>query len=216
MLLAVAHCADLSKRDPSAKLNYTLVSDSSYSNRHSLRITWSKIQDPLASDPPPEIKYVSTAKAQEFTMISISTPDIKQSESYIATTALFLIFGSSAREDKVFLRLPATWRDLWTEFAEKKKEKIDETDRANVRVFRDMVRKKRDQEEEDGILIHGAFRNRGTPRGPETNSENGLDKSSRLQLAPEAYERIWADKSSAPSYQMMLVGFNTGIHECPF
>ena len=53
-------------------------------------------------------------------MIAISTPDAKQSESYIATTALFLIFGSSVREEKVFLRLPATWRELWTEFAEMK------------------------------------------------------------------------------------------------
>ena len=137
-------------------------------------------------------------------MTSISTPDAKQSESYIATTALFLIFGSSAREDKVFLRLPATWRDLWTEFAEKKKEKIDEMDRASVRIFRDMVRKKRDQEEEDGILIQGAFRNRGTPR-PEV-IENGTEKSSRSLLAPEAYQRIWAEKTNAPSYQMMLVG----------
>lgn len=136
-------------------------------------------------------------------MISISTPDPKQSESYVATTALFLIFGSSAREDKVFLRLPAAWRDLWTEFTEKKKEKIDEADRASIRVFRDMVRKKRDQEEEDGVLIHGAFRNRGTPR-PEM-AENGVDKSTRSQLVPEAYQRIWAEKSSTPSYQMMLV-----------
>ena len=145
-------------------------------------------------------------------MTSISTPDTRQSESYIATATLFLIFGSSAREDKVFLRLPATWRDLWTEFAEKKKERVDETDRASVRIFRDMVRKKRDQEEEDGVLIRGAFRNRGTPRGPE-NNENGVDKSSRSLLAPEAYQRIWTEKFSSPSYQMMLVGFLSCICE---
>ncbi len=183
------------------------MSESSFSNRHAVQITWSKAQDPLTSDPPSEIKYSSTAKVQEFTMISISTPDTKQSESYIATTALFLIFGSSAREEKVFLRLPATWRDLWTEFAEKKKEKGDEDDRNSVRVFRDMVRRKRDQEEEDGILIHGAFRNRGTPRGPAENTENGVDKSSRVQLSPEAHQRIWIEKSSTPSYQSMLVSF---------
>jgi ATP-dependent RNA helicase DHX29 len=205
----------IGNRDSSVKLNYTLVSDSSFSNRHSLRITWSKTQGLLASDPPPDIKYVSTAKAQEFTMMSISVPDPKQSESYIATTALFLIFGSSSREDKVFLRLPATWRDLWTEFAEKRKEKIDETNRASVRVFRDMVRKKRDQEEEDGILIQGAFRNRGTPRA-QAASENGMEKIARLQLAPEAYQRIWTDKSSSPSYQLMLVGSLECILEYSF
>jgi ATP-dependent RNA helicase DHX29 len=145
-------------------------------------------------------------------MVSISTPDPKQSESYIATIALFLIFGSSAREDKVFLRLPATWRDLWTECAEKKKEKTDGADRASIRRFRDMVRKKRDQEEEDGVLIHGAFRNRGTPRGAE-NNENGVDKSSKSILTPEAYQKIWAEKSSSPSYQTMLVSSSSSVCE---
>jgi ATP-dependent RNA helicase DHX29 len=145
-------------------------------------------------------------------MVAISTPETKQSESYIATLALFLIFGSSAREDKVFLRLPAQWRDLWTELAEKKKEKLDEIDRASVRVFRDMVRRKRDQEEEDGVLIQGAFRNRGTPR-PEATESSG-DKSSRLILAPEVYQKIWADKTSTPNYQMMLVCFPHLLYAC--
>jgi ATP-dependent RNA helicase DHX29 len=193
-------------RDSSVKLSYTLVSESSYSNRHSLRITWSKAQDPLASDPPPEIEYTSAPKAQSFAMISISTPDAKQSEAYIATMALFLIFGSSAKEDKVFLRLPATWRDLWTELAEKKKERLDETDRASVRKFRNMVREKRDQEMEDGVLIQGAFRNRGT-RAPDNSDESGPDKSSKSHVTSEAYQKIWADKSSSPSYQMMLVRY---------
>ena len=137
-------------------------------------------------------------------MISVSTPDTKQSESYIATTALFLIFGSSARENKVFLRLPATWRGLWKEYSDKRKEKIEEIDRASVRVFRNMVRKRRDQEEEDGILIHGAFRKRGTPKAQDI-SVNGVDKSLRSQLAPEMYQSIWAEKCSSRNYQKMLV-----------
>lgn len=140
-------------------------------------------------------------------MISVSTPDAKQSEAYIATTALFLIFGSSAREDKVFLRLPAVWRDLWTEFAEIKKEKADELDRSAVRTFRDMVRQKRDQELEDGVLIQGAFRNRSAARAPDNGDESGPDKAARSTLPPEAYHRIWLEKSSTPSYNMMLVSF---------
>lgn len=138
-------------------------------------------------------------------MISISTPDAKQSESYIATTALFLIFGSSVREEKVFLRLPATWRELWTEFAEMKKEKSDEIDRDAIRTLRDMVRKKRDQELEDGVLIHGAFRNRGSTRVPDSSDESSVDKSVRSSLTPEGYQKIWFDKCSSSSYQLMLV-----------
>ena len=140
-------------------------------------------------------------------MISVSAPDTKQSESYIATTALFFIFGSSAREEKVFLRLPATWRDLWTEFAEIKKEKADEIDRGAIRTFRDMVREKRDQELEDGVLIHGAFRNRGSSRLPDSSDESGVDKSARSSLTPEGYQKIWLDKCNSPTYQIMLVSF---------
>lgn len=138
-------------------------------------------------------------------MIAISTPDAKQSESYIATTALFFIFGSSSREDKVFLRLPAVWRDIWTEFADLRKEKSDELDRNSIRMFRGMVREKRDQELEDGVLIQGAFRNRGSTRALDTSDESGPDKSTRPNLAPEAYQKIWTEKSHTQSYKAMLV-----------
>lgn len=138
-------------------------------------------------------------------MMSISTPDAKQSECYIATTALFLIFGSSTKEEKVFLRLPAVWRDLWTELANAKKEKADEIDRDAIRTFRDMVREKRDQELEDGVLIHGAFKNRSAARTPDSNDEQGVDKLTRSSLTQEGYQKIWLDKSRTPSYQMMLV-----------
>ena len=140
-------------------------------------------------------------------MVTVSAPDPKQSEAYISTVALFLIFGSSSKEDKVFLRLPATWRDLWTELAESKKEKADELDRETIRIFRDMVRDKRDQELEDGVLIQGAFRNRGSTRAADTSDESGPDKSSKSSLASEAYRRIWMEKSNSPSYQSMLVSF---------
>jgi ATP-dependent RNA helicase DHX29 len=138
-------------------------------------------------------------------MISVSSPDSKQSEAFIATTALFLLFNSSAKEDKVFLRLPATWRDLWTEFAGRKKEKSDEADRNAIRIIRDMVREKRDRELEDGVLIQGAFRNRNSARPADNSDESGPDKSLKSSLTSEAYQKIWSDKFNMPSYQIMLV-----------
>ena len=187
------------------KFHFNLISDSTFSNRHSLRILWSKSQDFPALDPPPEIDFISSPKSQVFTMVSVSSPDSKQSEAFIATTALFLLFSSSLKEDKVFLRLPATWRDLWTELADKKKEKSDGVDRSAIRTFRDMVREKRDQELEDGVLIRGAFRNRIPARVADNSDESGPDKSVKSSLTPEAYQKIWADKCNTPNYQMMLV-----------
>ncbi|KAH8685702.1 ATP dependent RNA helicase-like protein [Tricladium varicosporioides] len=191
-------------RDSSVRLSFTVVSTSSYSNRHSLRISWSKAQDIPTITSPSEVEYSTSPKSQTLTMRTISTPDLKQSEAYIATTALFLIFGSSTKEDKVFLRLPATWRDLWTELAEAKKEKVDEEDRSTVRKLRDMVREKRDQELEDGVLLKGAFKNRGLARPTDNVDESGMDRATRSLLSPEVYQRIWAEKFSTQSYQMML------------
>lgn len=159
--------------------------------------------------PPPNIEFMSSPKSQTFTMISVSTPDAKQSEAYIATTALFSLFSSSAREDKVFLRLPASWRDFWTELAETKREKSDEADRNSIRIFRDMVREKRDQEMEEGVLIQGAFKNRIVSRATEISDEIGPDKTTRFSFSPEAYQKIWTDKSSTQSYQMMLVSISS-------
>jgi len=187
------------------KFQFNLISDSTFSNRHSLRIAWSKSQDFPPFDPPPEIDFTSSPKSHTLTMVSVSSPDSKQSEAFIATTALFLLFSSSTKEEKVFLRLPATWRDLWTEFADKKKEKSDEADRTALRVFRDMVRKKRDQELEDGVLIHGAFRNRIPAHAADNSDESGPDKSVKSSLSAEAYQKIWTDKSNMPNYQTMLV-----------
>ncbi|KUJ11967.1 P-loop containing nucleoside triphosphate hydrolase protein [Mollisia scopiformis] len=191
-------------RDSSAKIQMLLISDSSYSNRHSLKISWSKVQDLQPSAPPTSVDYSSTTKSQTFIMTSISAPEPKQSEAFIATTALFLLFSSSGKEDKVFLRLPAVWRDLWTEFAETKKGKADEADRNVIRRFRDMVRERRDRELEDGVLIQGAFKNRNGARPLENGEESGTDKANKSTLSPEAYQKIWIDKSSTPNFQMML------------
>lgn len=189
------------------KLRFDLISDSSFSNRHSLQIIWSKVQEPL-SQPPVGIDLVTLPKSQTFTMTSVSTPDSKQSEAFIATTALFLLFGSSTKEEKVFLRLPSAWRELWSEFAETKKEQADEADRNVIRTFRDMVRDKVDQELEDGVLIQGAFKGRIAARVPDRKDDNGAEKFNKSLLTPEAYQKIWFDKFNTQSYQMMLVSLS--------
>jgi ATP-dependent RNA helicase DHX29 len=194
-------------RDSSAKISYTLISDVGFSNRHSVRINWSKAQEnPPTSSPFPEIECTSSPKSVAITMTSISTPTTSQSESYVATMALFLIFSSSTREEKVFLRLPAAWRELWMELATIKKEQIDSTDREAIRTFRDAIREKRDREEEDGIVLTTAFKRRGALLTPnDTSDESGPEKQKRSSITPEALQKIWADKCQSQSYQRMLV-----------
>lgn len=138
-------------------------------------------------------------------MNSIATPDTKQSEAYIATVAIFYIFSGNAREEKVSLRLPPVWRDLFSELVEVKKKHLDSQDRTVVRDLRTIVRRRRDQELEDGVILQGAFRGRGTPKGGQ-DSETGVQDRSRLNNAgSDQYRKIWADKSSSRKYQIMLV-----------
>ena len=138
-------------------------------------------------------------------MVSISTPDAQQSESYIATTALFLIFSTSVREEKAFLRLPANWRELWTDYATIKKEQADAIDRDAIREFRDLIREKREREEDDGVILTTAFKRRAALQSNDPSDESGPEKISKQVLSSEALQRLWHDKSNTHAYKMMEV-----------
>jgi ATP-dependent RNA helicase DHX29 len=117
---------------------------------------------------------------------------------------LFYIFGSSGKEEKVALRLPAAWKDLWTEYSETRKEKLDAQDRATVKELRDLVRKKKEQELEDGVINPNAFKGRGQGRTANSSDESGRDDTQRASAGPEYYQNIWYQKASTPQFQHML------------
>jgi len=105
------------------------------------------------------------------------------------------------------LRLPATWKDLWSEFAEAKKEKADREDREAVRHLRDMVRKRAEQELEDGVLIQGAFKGRGPSRNLTDSEHSDHERAKRAPWGPEYYQNIWIQKWNTPKFQQMLVSW---------
>ncbi|KAG7119162.1 putative helicase C15C4.05 like protein [Verticillium longisporum] len=127
-------------RDSSVKLQYRLISEVPFANRHMLNISWSKTQaiPPASSD---DTVHVSAyAKAFTYSMRSVAAPDKKQSEAFIATWALYHIFGPSQKEEKVGLRLPPVWKELWTELAEARKSSLDAKDREEIKILRAMFR----------------------------------------------------------------------------
>uniref|UniRef100_A0A0D2XNM0 Uncharacterized protein n=1 Tax=Fusarium oxysporum (strain Fo5176) TaxID=660025 RepID=A0A0D2XNM0_FUSOF len=191
-------------RDSSARISYSFVSDASFANRHSLDITWTKPQEvppPAASS---DVQLVADPYRFTFTMIGIATPDAKQSESYISTVALFYAFSGNAKDEKVVIRLPHVWKDVWAELAEARKAQIDEQDRDVVRDLRALVRQRHDQELEDGVIIQGAFRGRGAKHTHDSGDDGGQDRSRQNAANGEYYQKIWAEKSSTRKFQMML------------
>ncbi|KAG7286818.1 hypothetical protein NEMBOFW57_009135 [Staphylotrichum longicolle] len=190
-------------RDSSVRISYHLLSDVAFANRHAVNIRWSKPQEIPLSPETSELEIYTSPTQFVYKMISIATPDAKQSEAFIATTALFCIFGASAKDEKVALRLPATWKDLWSEYAEAKKNKADEADRTVLRHLRDLVRKRMEQELEDGVLIQG-FKGRGQSKNQTDSDHSDQERAKRQPYGPEYYQNIWLQKSSSPKFQQML------------
>ncbi|PMB72487.1 ATP-dependent RNA helicase DHX29 [Beauveria bassiana] len=138
-------------------------------------------------------------------MAGVATPDTKQSEAYIATVALFHIFSTNTREEKVNLRLPPIWKDLWSELAGAKKSHADAADRNVVKSLRGLVRARLDQELEDGVIIHGAFRGRGNTKQQSEANEGSSNRTKQANGSPGLFQKIWADKSGTSKYQSMLL-----------
>ncbi|KFA74491.1 hypothetical protein S40288_08510 [Stachybotrys chartarum IBT 40288] len=192
-------------RDASVKINYTLVSDVSFACRHEVDVTWTKPQEDPQPTEVPDVKITIDPMRFTLRMVGIATPDSKQSEAYVATSALFYLFSSSAKEEKVGLRLPPTWRDLWQELAEAKRSHAFAQDRAVVRELRALVQKRQDQELEDGVILQGAFRGRNAGKNQqEAGDGRGQDKAKQSNVNADIYRKIWADKSSSPKYLAML------------
>jgi ATP-dependent RNA helicase DHX29 len=166
-------------------------------------VSWSKAQDVDVYSGIPHIETALYPTQLTFKMSDIATPDKRQSEGFIATAALFAIFEST-KEEKAFMRLPSTWKALWAELADTRKSMNDAQDRETIKDLRAMVRERLEREEEDGVLLQGAFRGRGN-RSPNMNNEVAAGKGLAKSTDPAFYQRIWAQKANTQRFQEMLV-----------
>ncbi|EHK25034.1 uncharacterized protein TRIVIDRAFT_178589 [Trichoderma virens Gv29-8] len=183
---------------------YTVISEASFANRHSVDISWSKPQDPAQIVASADVEAVVDPSHFRFTMTKVATPDTKQSEAYVATAALFHIFNGNPKEEKVNLRLPTVWRDFWSEMAEAKKGHFDAQDRLAVKQLKALVRQRHDQELEDGVVLQGAFRGRNNAKAsPETAESGHVERSKHIE-SDDNLIKLWASKSSRKKYAAML------------
>ena len=80
-------------RDARCKVAYTMVSATTYASRHSATIKWAKEQDLFEHSFVTCVSVSSKPTSTTITMAQVATPDVGQSEAYVATVALFLIFS---------------------------------------------------------------------------------------------------------------------------
>ncbi|EUC49799.1 hypothetical protein COCMIDRAFT_1429 [Bipolaris oryzae ATCC 44560] len=189
-------------RDSGARLSYAVISPTVYTCRHSLTITWSKDID-IEYDT--EVAGVTTTPYRRqitFAAIDLATVSAEQSESYISVVALFSISVASPKDERIHLRLPPNWRELYREFLESRKMRLDAADRDAIKRYRSFVQDQVENEESDGVVFTNRFKMRNQAATGSSGSNSGYNTPIRQH---ESLRELWAAKASTPSYQHMLV-----------
>ncbi|KAL9095415.1 MAG: hypothetical protein Q9165_002286 [Trypethelium subeluteriae] len=190
-------------RDSSVKLSFKHISPTTYASRHALSIAWSRDREIPDASMIPSIHCSASPRRLILTMTSVATPELVQSESYIATAALFILFSGSPKEEKAHLRLPPVWRDLWAEFATAKQELFDAAEREVLRSLRDMVRlqPERVEDEDEDVILTNGFRRRAQNMESGTSSPAPEQDTTTL---PVDLQEVWKRKTSTSMFQRML------------
>ncbi|KAJ5707251.1 hypothetical protein N7488_007052 [Penicillium malachiteum] len=191
-------------RDSSCKVVYQDFSTSGHQIRKAVEVRWSKPQEspfPLQVE---SVIHKSNANATYVSMDSLATPNAQQAEAYVSTLALFILFPQSSKEGKAYLRIPAVWRDLCTEFSNLKKTQEDEIDKSTIKNLKVLIQENQGTFEDDVVLLDNFRKRNGIgskPGSPLKGNirENYIDQSERLMEA-------WAAKASTPSFHKMMPG----------
>lgn len=147
----------------------------------------------------------SDARSIKIEMVSISCPTEAQAEAYISTVTMFMIFASSPKEEKVHLRLPSAWRDLWKELSQLKKDRDEAADRQVIRELRSMVSEHgqavRNLDEQSNSITTKTLNKESTAANRHKLQENSFSTPAGRS---EDIKALWVSKSSTPTYQHML------------
>lgn len=202
-------------RDSDVRLKYTIVSPTQYVCRQSVDIAWTipqpKINVPLPSYLRLDQEESSLKKdhisSLTCTMIRVAAPDAQQSEAYVATAALFCLFGKSITEGKSYMKLSPIWREVYQEFEAHEKENIDAADRETIKSLRALIEEQDKQQDEDAVLTPTA-EDRMNGQSPSTVNSNTVDPrtkgQNRGQLNYSQLRYMWHLMSTSKSFQEML------------
>ena len=188
-------------RDSASRITYKSISVSSFSNRHLVEIRWSRMQEPMIAMSVDKLVCQSDARSVKIEMASISCPTEAQAEAYISTVAMFLIFASSPKEEKAHLRLPSTWRDLWKDLSQCKKDQDEAADRHVLGELRSMIAEHGGSDKDLNERSTGISPDK-EPRVADWHQWQGNSLSPPVWS--DDIKALWASKSSTYTYQHML------------
>ena len=134
--------------------------------------------------------------------MSIATSTVLQSEAYISTIALFALCAGEAKNEKVFLRLPAVWRKLWADLLKLRQAKIASLDKSDLKHIRNVMSEGEPRPGGGGSLIWPTIEE----KNHEIAEKVSANATSRAwQTTPENLRAEWLRKSSTPPYRAILL-----------
>ncbi|KAL6704151.1 hypothetical protein ACN47E_008711 [Coniothyrium glycines] len=190
-------------RDSGAKVIFRMTSATTYTCRHTVAISWSKETDIEYDTDIQGVLCSVVSKKITLEALEIAAISVEQSENFIATVALFAISVASSKEDKVYLRLPPNWKDVYAELVEHRQSRLDALDRDAVKHYRSVIQDQVEDEESDGVVLTNRFKLRNQAASSSSASNSGYNTPVR-QL--DGLREMWSYKASSPSYQHMLQG----------
>lgn len=166
-------------------------------------VVWAKDQDLEYDTEIIGVTASTNGTRAVFEANSIATVTLEQSEGYISTVALFSIFAASAKEEKVYLRLPPVWRDLYRDLLDIRRSRIDAHDREKIKYFRGLVQDQLEDEESEGVVLTSRFRARNQAAASSNSSASGQNTPPQIF---DSLKDLWYTKASTQSFQYMLAG----------
>lgn len=163
------------------------------------------MQEPVVAMSVDKLICQSDARSVKIEMVSISCPTEAQTEAYISTVAMFLMFASSPKEEKVHLRLPSTWRDLWKELSQLKRDQEEAADCQVLRELRTMIAENghangNPDEQSNGLTSKTLLKEHTTAARHQWQGYS----PSLPSIQPDDIKASWRSKVSTPSYQHIL------------
>ncbi|KKY14714.1 putative atp dependent rna helicase [Phaeomoniella chlamydospora] len=188
-------------RDPGSRVRFEKISNSFHAHRYRVEVRWSK--DSLQSFPGemliPEVLCEQKRRLTSCTMQTIATSSPAQSEAYISTVLLFILFAGLQQGERPNIRLPTVWRHFWTDLSERMDQYVFEQDAKRLEELRSLVRESlpslERKESSTSILPFS--------KQTESNAEV-LTLKTPLQPRSSIIQNIWTNKLSSPAYEKML------------
>lgn len=199
------------QRDPKTTIKYHPLFTSAFSNRDRLEIRWSRPVPGLVKSTLCHFGIFSSTNSISVEMLTVSTTSKLQAEAMVSCAALYLLSLSSSKDEKLYLRLPSTWRALWSEFAEERRGEVEEADMRSLSSIKTLICAEiekgdsalGDDDTEERIMLPAVLARRKLA----SSQIGGPDMPSRkvdASIVSEGLRSFWTAKSSTPAYQKML------------